>query len=129
MRQNEMRGRRGSNHDLFSGRSVHQRVSPHLLSSPEPWARRAFLVPSTRRIQRRLTAYRGWHTDFRPRAAHGTLTPAEVEERTSLPEPVVYRQRGGLEPRIRLRRRCVRGGDPRLAYPVIRVVEHRLEAA
>ncbi|MEQ8769716.1 MAG: DDE-type integrase/transposase/recombinase [Phycisphaerales bacterium] len=94
----------------------------------KPWARRAFLVPSTRRIQRQLDAYRGWHNDFRPHAAHGTLTPSEVEERTTLPEPVVYRQRGGVEPRIRLHRRCVRG-DPRLAYPVIRVVEHRLEAA
>ncbi len=94
----------------------------------KPWARRAFLVPNVLRIQRQLDAYRRWHNDFRPHAAHGTLTPAEVERSASMPEPVAYRQRGGVEPRIRLHRRCVRG-DPRLAYPVIRVVEHRLEAA
>ncbi|MEQ8769620.1 MAG: DDE-type integrase/transposase/recombinase [Phycisphaerales bacterium] len=94
----------------------------------KPWARRAFLVPSTRRIQRHLDAYRAWHNDFRPHAAHGTLTPSEVEAGDLIPEPVAYRQRGGVEPRIRLQRRCVRG-DPRLAYPVIRVAEHGLEAA
>ncbi|MEQ8771143.1 MAG: DDE-type integrase/transposase/recombinase [Phycisphaerales bacterium] len=60
----------------------------------KPWARRAFLVPSTRRIQIQLDGYRRWHNDFRPHAAHATLTPSEVEEGTSLPEPVIYRQRG-----------------------------------
>lgn len=84
-------------------------------------------MPSTRRIQRQLDAYREWHNDFRPYAAHGTLTPSEVEQGCLLPEPVAYRQRGGVEPRIKLHRRCVRG-DPRLAYPVIRVVEHRLQS-
>lgn len=94
----------------------------------KPWTRQAFLVPYVRSAQRRLDGYREWHTSLRPHAAHGTLTPAEVEGGSKLPEPVVYRRRGGVKPRIRLHRRCVRG-DPRLMYPVIRIVEHRREAA
>ena len=79
-------------------------------------------------VQRRLNAYRVWHNRFRPHTAHGTLTPLEAERGVPAPERVSYRQRGGVEPRIRLHRRCVRG-DPRLAYPVIRVTECSPQAA
>ncbi len=71
---------------------------------------------------------RMWHNRFRPHSAHGTLTPVEAERGGSALERVNYRHRGGVEPRIRLHRRCVRG-DPQLAYPVIRVSECRLDAA
>lgn len=94
----------------------------------KPWARRALLVPSVRSIRRQLNGYREWHSDFRPHAAHGTFAPAEVEGCASSPEPMMYRQRGGVEPDIRRHRRCVRG-DPRLTHPTIRLVEYHIEAA
>lgn len=43
-----------------------------------------------------------------------TLTPVEAEQCAPTPESVTYRQRGSVEPRIKMHRRCVRG-DPRLA--------------
>jgi len=92
------------------------------------WVRRSVLPFRTQAVQRRLDAYRVWHNRFRPHTAHGTLTPAEAEQGVSVLEAVVYRQRGGVEPRIKMHRRCVRG-DPRLAYPVIRVTEYCPQAA
>jgi len=91
------------------------------------WARRSTLPLGKQAVQRRLDAYRVWHNRFRPHTAHGTLTPAEAEQGVSVLEAVIYRQRGGVEPRIKMHRRCVRG-DPRLAYPVIRVSEYCPEA-
>lgn len=92
------------------------------------WAPRSAMPLSVGAVQRRLDAYRVWHNRFRPHTAHGTLTPLEAERGVPAPERVSYRQRGGVEPRNMLHRRCVRG-DPRLAYPVIRVTEHRPQAA
>ncbi|MCB9848509.1 MAG: DDE-type integrase/transposase/recombinase [Phycisphaeraceae bacterium] len=92
------------------------------------WARRSLLPQSAKALQVRLDAYREWHNRFRPHAAHGTLTPVEAEHDVPVPETAIYRQEGGVEPRVQLHRRCVRG-DPRLAYPVIRVSECRSEAA
>ena len=40
------------------------------------------------------------------------------------PETVTYTQKGGVKPSIKMHSRCVR-----LAYPVIRVSERRLDAA
>ena len=87
------------------------------------WVQRSAMPLSTNAVQQRLDAYRVWHNRFRPHTAHGTLTPAEAEQHVSVLETVTYRQRGGIEPRIMMSRRCVRG-DPRLAYPVIRVSEY-----
>ena len=92
------------------------------------WVRRSALPVSTRAIQRRLDAYAKWHNRYRPHSAHGTLVPSEVERGVSPIDLVTYRQKGGIEPKIEMHRRCVRG-DPRLAYPVISVSEHRLDAA
>ncbi len=92
------------------------------------WARRSAMPLSVGAVQHRLDAYRCWHNRFRPHTAHGILTPVEAELGAPASETMIYRQRGGVEPRIRLHRRCVRG-DPRLAYPVIQVTEHRPQAA
>lgn len=92
------------------------------------WAKRSWLPLATATIQRRLDAYRDWHSQHRGHAAHGTLTPAEAEGGWSLPDPELILQRGGEAPRIRLHRRHVRD-DRRLAYPVIRVSECCPEAA
>ena len=92
------------------------------------WVRRSALPMSLKSIQRRIDAYAKWHNRYRPHSAHGTLTPVEAGHGISATETVTYRQKGGVEPRIKMHRRCVRG-DPRLAYPVIRVSERRLDAA
>ena len=92
------------------------------------WAKRSWLPLTTAAIQRRLDGYRDWHNRHRPHAAHGTLTPVEVEGGCCLPEPRAVLQKGGEPPRIRLHRRHVRG-DRRLAYPVIRVSECCPDAA
>jgi len=94
----------------------------------KPWLRKTCIVPRTTVIQRRLDAYRLWHSTFRPHAAHDTLTPAEAEGVPALPEPILYTERGELEPSFTVRRACVRE-DPRLAYPVIRIRERPREAA
>ena len=92
------------------------------------WVRRSAMPLSTNAVQQRLDAYRAWHNRFRPHTAHGTLTPVEAEQRVSVLETMTFRQRGGVEPRIKMQRRCVRG-DPRLAYPVIRISECSPQAA
>ena len=92
------------------------------------WVRRSAMPVSAQAIQSRLDAYAEWHNWYRPHSAHGTLTPVEAEQCAPTPETVTYRQRGGVERRIKMHRRCVKG-DPRLTYPVIRVSEHRLDAA
>ena len=92
------------------------------------WVRRSAMPARTRAIQSRLDAYAKWYNWYRPHTAHGTLTPVEAGHSISATETVTYRQKGGVEPRIKMHRRCVRG-DPRLAYPVIRVSENRLDAA
>jgi transposase InsO family protein len=86
------------------------------------WVRRSAMPMSTSAVQQRLDAYRVWHNRFRPHTAHGTLTPAEAKQRVSVMAAVTYRQGRSVKPRIMMQRRCVRG-DPRLAYPVIRVSE------
>ena len=88
------------------------------------WAKRSSLLPTEESIQQRLDAFRDWHNDFKPHAAHGTLTPSEADRRAPPRDTMRYFQKGGVEPWIRLHRRSVRG-DPRLCYPVIRVTEHR----
>ncbi len=92
------------------------------------WVRRSAMPVRTKAVQDRLDAYTEWHNRYRPHTAHGTLTPTEAERGISAIEIITYTQRGGIEPRIEMQRRCVRG-DPRLAYPVIRVSEHCLDAA
>lgn len=92
------------------------------------WVRRSAMPIGVKAIQRRIDTYAKWHNRYRPHSAHGTLTPDEAEQCVHRPETVTYRQKGEIEPRIKMRRRCVRG-DPRLAYPVIRVSEGRLDAA
>ncbi|MBZ0171413.1 MAG: DDE-type integrase/transposase/recombinase [Phycisphaerales bacterium] len=92
------------------------------------WARRSWLPLRLDGVQLRLDAYRDWHNGFKPHAAHDTMTPLEAERGSPPPDPVAYLQRGGVEPIIAVQRRCVRG-DPRLAYPAIRITERRLEAA
>jgi transposase-like protein len=92
------------------------------------WACRSWLPLDVSSVQARLDDYREWHNRYRPHAAHGTLTPDEAEHGARLPDPIAYTERGGVEPRIRLRREHV-GNDRRLAYPVIRVTEHPREAA
>ena len=91
------------------------------------WVRRSALPVSTQVIQSRLDAYAEWYNRYRPHSAHGRLTPVEAGHGISATETVTYRQKVGVEPRIKMYRRCVRG-DPRLAYPVIRVSERRLDA-
>ncbi|MEL7484379.1 MAG: DDE-type integrase/transposase/recombinase [Planctomycetota bacterium] len=92
------------------------------------WAKHSWLPLTTVAIQRRFNGYRDWHNRYRPHTAHGTLTPLEVEGGLCLPEPRTVLQKGGEPPRILLHRRHIRG-DPRLAYPVIRVSECCPDAA
>ena len=92
------------------------------------WARRTPLLPITDAVQARLDGFRDWHNGFKPHAAHDTLTPNEAEERLPPSETTRYFQRGGLEPALRLKRRCVRG-DPRLCYPVTDLIERPRNAA
>jgi len=92
------------------------------------WVRRSAMPVSTQAIQSRLNAYEEWYNRYRPHSAHGTLTPVEAEQCAPKYETVTYRQKGVVEPRIKMHRRCVRG-DPRLAYPAIWVSERRLDAA
>jgi hypothetical protein len=79
-------------------------------------------------VQARLDGFRDWHNGFKPHAAHDILTPNEAEEGLPPSETTRYFQRGGVEPTLRLERRCVRG-DPRLCYPVIDLVERPRNAA
>ena len=92
------------------------------------WARRSVMPLGTKAVQGRLDSYSDWHNRYRPHTVHGTLTPSEAERGALTIETVTYRQKGGVESRIKMHRRYVRG-DSRLAYPVIRVSEHRLDAA
>lgn len=92
------------------------------------WARRSSLLPTEESMQRRLDAFRDWHNCFKPHAAHGTLTPQEAERRAQPCDTTRYFQRGGVELRMRVHRRCV-CGDPRLCYPVISVTKHQRQAA
>lgn len=92
------------------------------------WLRRSTPVLGVEALQARLDAYRLWNNSFRPHAAHGTLTPEETERDIPSQTTSRYTQRGGIEPIIKLERRCVRG-DPRLCYPVITVTERRSDAA
>ena len=68
------------------------------------WAKRSSLLPAEDSMQHRLDAFRDWHNGFKPHAAHGTLTPSEAERRAPSRDTIRYFQRGGVEPRIRLRR-------------------------
>jgi hypothetical protein len=79
-------------------------------------------------VQARLDGFRDWHNGFKPHTAHGILTPDEAEEGLPLFETARYFQTGGVEPKVRLELRCVRG-DPRLCYPVINLVERPRNAA
>lgn len=92
------------------------------------WVRRSAMPLSTKAVQNRLDAYTDWRNRYRPHAAHATLTPSEAERGASAVETLTYRKRGGAEPRIKMQRRRI-CGDPRLAYPVITVTEHCLDAA
>jgi transposase len=85
------------------------------------WARRSALLPMTDAVQARLDGFRSWHNGFKPHAAHDILTPDEADEGLPPFETARYFQTGGVEPKVRLERRCVRG-DPRLCYPVIDLV-------
>jgi len=79
------------------------------------WQRRAWIAPNPRSVQRRLDAFCAWYNEYRLHSAHG-LTPNEaamqIERRT---EPMTIRQKGDVEPTIRVTRQSVRG-DPRLFY-------------
>lgn len=99
-----------------------------VIRSIKSWAARAMLVPSLRRIQIRLDAFGEWHNHRKPHAAHGMLTPAEVEAEAELPQPVKYDRTREIEPKIEVRRMSVQG-DPSLVYPLIRVRERPRSAA
>ena len=92
------------------------------------WARKTPLPPITDAMQARLDGFRDWHNGFKPHAAHDILTPNEAEGGLPPFETTRYFQRGGVEPTMRLERRCVRG-DPKLHYPVIDLVERPRNAA
>jgi len=92
------------------------------------WARRTPLLPMTDAVQARFDDFRDWHNGFKPHAAHDTLTPNEVEEGLPPSATTRYLQKGGVEPTLRIERRCVRG-DPRLCYPLIDLVERATNAA
>lgn len=98
------------------------------IRSIKSWAAKAMLVPSVDRIQTRLDGYREWHNHWNPRAAHGMLTPAEVETGTEPPKPAKYDHSSAKQPEFEVRRMSVRG-DPNLVYPLIRVPERPSSAA
>jgi len=54
-------------------------------------------------------------SDLRPHAAHGLLMPGEAASFASKSEPITIRQKGDVEPTIRVTRQSVRG-DLRLFY-------------
>ena len=92
------------------------------------WARRTALLPVTDSVQNRLYNFRDWHNGFKPHAAHDILTPDEAEEGLPPFETIRYFQTGGVEPTLRLERRCARN-DPRLCYPVIDLIERPRNAS
>jgi len=77
--------------------------------------RMAWIVPNRRSVQRRLDAFRVWYNERRPHAAHGLPTPNEAASASNKCEPITIRQKGDVEPTIRVTRQSVRG-DPRLFY-------------
>jgi len=79
------------------------------------WQRMAWIVPNRRSVQRRLDAFRVWYNERRPHAAHELFTPNEAASLCSTHEPITLRQKGEVEPTIRVTRQSVRG-DPRLFY-------------
>jgi len=58
-------------------------------------------------VQARLDGFRNWHNGFKPHAAHNILTPNEVEGDLPPFATTRYFQREGVEPALRLERRCV----------------------
>ncbi|MEM9082673.1 MAG: DDE-type integrase/transposase/recombinase [Planctomycetota bacterium] len=92
------------------------------------WWRVSLIPPNLGAIQKRLDAYALWHNRYRPHAALGRLTPSEAALGTHLLEPVRFVEGGELVPSIKIRRQHI-GNDPRLLYPMIKVMPRHRSAA
>ena len=82
------------------------------------WWRVVLVGVAPRGIQRNLNNYRGWYNTHRAHSALNGMTPQEVWEGTSLPEPLMFQAVDPDKPQIDIRRRHCRG-NPWL--PVIQI--------